>query len=447
MVAISSDLIERYARPGPRYTSYPPVPRWSNEPGPRAWADVLGRLDRPTALYVHVPFCKDQCVYCGCNMVVSRRQSAGDRYLAALDRQVDATPPLAMRWVHLGGGTPTWLDPKQLHRLFATIRRAGYLVDGCEISVEVDPMVTDERRLDALVRDGVTRLSLGVQSLDPTVLAAVNRPQSRDAIEELVTLARSRGIDSINVDVMTGLPHQTADTLTDTLLHILRWRPERLSVFGYAHVPWLKRHQRAIDPSTLPGADERAELRLTAHHLLTEAGYVAIGFDHYARPGDPLANALSNGTIGRNFMGYTPYAALPVVALGPSGISEVDGAYVQVESHLGKWWRAIEEGRVPVTRAYLSTADDRVHAAIIESILCRGEVLAHEIVDRFGRLPETWSWSLRQLDPLVSDQLVEVSPERVVVTEKGRFFLRVVAMAFDPSLAREQGQGRYSQTV
>lgn len=446
MVAIPSELFERYDRPGPRYTSYPPLPRWSDEVTSDAWGQLVQRLTGPTALYVHVPFCEERCTYCGCNMVVARRQSAGDRYLNAIARQVEALPALSLRWIHLGGGTPTWLDPDQLDRLFAILDDAGTRCPDAEVSVEIDPMVTDDGRLDALARGRVTRVSLGVQSLDPTVLAAVGRPQCADRIGEVVEGARARGIGEVNLDLMTGLPHQTASTLAATLHHALTWRPDRLSVFGYAHVPWLKPHQQAIDEAALPGRDERAALRLVAHDQLTDAGYAQVGFDHYARPDDPLAVAHRNGTLGRNFMGYTPYRDLPVVALGPSAISEVDGHFVQVESHLGRWWRAIEQGRTPVTRAYASSADDRLNGAIIASVLCRGEVVPAEIEGTFGRLPDTWAQSIAQLAPLASDGLVELHADRITVTERGHFFLRVVAMAFDPVLQTDR-RARYSQTV
>ncbi|MEM6929912.1 MAG: oxygen-independent coproporphyrinogen III oxidase [Myxococcota bacterium] len=447
MVALSSELVSRYDRPGPRYTSYPPVPRWSTEPSDRAWHDLVEQLGRPTALYVHVPFCKERCVYCGCNMVVSRRQAAGDRFLDALDRQSAEVPPLRLQWIHLGGGTPTWLDPRQIRRLFSIVGRVGSRRSDCEVSVEVDPMVTTDERLEALLEQGTRRLSIGVQSLDPTVLDAVDRPQSPEHIEQLVVLARDGGIDSLNVDLMTGLPHQTPDTLGKTIASVLRWRPERLSVFGYAHVPWLKRHQRAIDTDALPGSEERAELRLLAHQRLVAAGYVAIGFDHYAKPDDALARSLRDDTLGRNFMGYTPYRGLPVIALGPSAISEVDGSFVQLEPHLGRWYEAVEQGRMPVVRAYRGSANDHRNAWIIESILCRGGVAASEIRDRFGRLPDTWGASLDRLAPLVEDGLVRLTADQVLVTEAGRFFLRVVAMAFDPTLAAEPSAGRYSRTV
>jgi len=447
MVATFSELLTRYDRPGPRYTSYPPVPRWSNGPAPEAWSRLFEGLDRPTALYVHVPFCRQQCTYCGCNMVVSRRQTAGDRYLDAIERQVAQIPPLALSWVHLGGGTPTWLDPAQIERLFSLVDRAGRRLPGAEISVEIDPMVTDEGRLEARVKAGVSRLSLGVQSLDPVVLEAVNRPQCRDAIGQLIGRARELGIAEFNLDVMTGLPHQTPERLRNTLRQLLEWEPDRLSVFGYAHVPWLKRHQQRLDADALPNPQERAELRLVAHEVLVEAGFLAIGFDHYARPDDALGRASQSGTIGRNFMGYTPYAGLPVIALGPSAISEVDGHFVQLETHLGRWWKAIEAGEVPVVRSYTSSDDDRLNGAIIEAVLCRGEVREADIVERFGRLPGTWATSLDRLETLVQDGLVELERGRVTVTEEGRFFLRVVAMAFDPALAQEAGPGRYSQTV
>ncbi|MEN0063129.1 MAG: oxygen-independent coproporphyrinogen III oxidase [Myxococcota bacterium] len=445
---LSPTLVARYDRSGPRYTSYPPVPRWPTDVADDAWTSFLDGIDRPTALYVHVPFCWQQCAYCGCNMVVSRRQSAGDRYLDALAKQIDTLPPLDLAWIHLGGGTPTWLSPAQLDRLFHQLDRRGSRRPQTEVSIEVDPRSTHLAHIDTLARHRVTRLSIGVQSLDPTVLQGVSRATEAAKIERLVAHSRARGIASVNFDLMTGLPHQTPETLQRTIDTLLEWRPDRLSVFGYAHVPWMKSNQRAIDESALPNATERATLRLIAYDRLTKAGFRAIGFDHFARRGDALEMALGQGTLGRNFMGYTPYRGLPVVALGPSGISEFEGRFVQVESHLGRWYRALEQqGRVPVVRAYTSDPDDRLNAAIIEALLCQGAIDTGTIERRFGRLPDSWTASLQRLAPLEADGLVERGPEGVRATERGRFFLRVIAMAFDPALPRDEGVRRYSRTA
>ena len=449
MPLIPESLILRYNRPGPRYTSYPPVPRWAADGAEDAWSALVHRVDRPVALYAHIPFCVSQCTYCGCNMVVSRRQSAGDRYLDALERQLATLGHPNVQWLHLGGGTPTWLDSKQLARLFALFDDYSPRMPGHETSVEVDPEVTSDDRLDALFEGGVTRVSIGVQSLERSVLEAVGRPQSFAAIQRVTRGARQRGATGVNLDLMVGLPHQTPTTLACTLQQVLELRPDRLAVFGYAHVPWLKRHQQAIDASTLPGPHARATLTLAAHRMLTDAGYDAIGMDHYALPDDPLAVAHRTRTLDRNFMGYTPHRGLPVLGVGMSAISEVDGHFLQQTSHLGRWWRAVEAGRTPVQRSYQSTLEDRIRAEVIRRVLCDQAVDLAVVAHNAGGVP-SFDDALRQLKPLQQDGLVEVRGAQVTVTEPGRLFLRNVAMAFDPRMASADGpssEPRYSQTV
>ena len=395
-------------RPVPRYTSYPTVPAWSTSPPPDAWGQLFTALDGPCQLYVHVPFCRRQCAYCGCNMAVSKRQSAGDQYLDALQEQLDAMPEMEVRSLHLGGGTPTWLDGAQLTRLLTMMReRFGQELS---ISVEADPETVDVERLQVLA--GIERLSLGVQTLDPVVTAAVHRDQTVTAVRDAVIAARALGIRSLNIDLMYGLPHQTPQRFQRTLEEVIALRPERIAVFGYAHVPQMKRHQQQL--TDLPTPDERAALALLADEQLSAAGYVPIGFDHYALPEDELAS----GPLERGFMGYTP-KALPIIGLGPSAISAVNGVFLQQEAHLGRWLRG--SGRRDVLRFYRSTDDDLARARIIEALLCNLEVE----VD-----PKEHEDSLELLKDELSD-VVTVDGGHVAIDPRLRLLARNAASAFD----------------
>jgi len=436
----------RYRRAGPRYTSYPTVPAWGDAPA----AALQERLaaDRPTQLYVHIPFCKEQCTFCGCNMVVAGRKEPGVRYLDALQQQVRALPGAERRTVeriHLGGGTPTWYGPEQLKRLYGVLAERFEPAAGAELSVEADPDVTTTEQLDVLAACGVNRLSLGVQSFDDTVLAAVHRPQSYDIIAKLLAHARDLGMGSINLDLMYGLPDQTPERFRATLEKTIALRPDRLAVFGYAHVPWLKRHQRKLNEDALPNPLQRAGLYLMAQEVLSEAGYVPIGLDHFALPGDELATAWSERTLYRNFMGYTTRADLQMIGLGMSAISEFPDAYAQQLPHLSKWWKAVEAGNpFPWERGVLLSAEDRIRRDAIYALMCNLELDIPAFEARHAvPFKSTFASALQELQPLVDDGVVDVSDSKIQVQE--RLLVRHVAMAFDGYLKPEAQ--RFSQTI
>jgi len=440
----------RYRAAGPRYTSYPTVPQWTEAPV-EALASRL-QADRPTQAYVHIPFCKEQCTFCGCNMVVAGRREPGERYLSALQLQLDALgAPRATERIHLGGGTPTWYGPDELVRLYQMIFEHFIPAPGAEISVEADPDVTTTEQIDTLAELGVNRLSLGVQSFDDGVLQAVQRPQSYDRIAELMTRSRERGIDSINLDLMYGLPTQSTATFLATLHKALELRPTRLAVFGYAHVPWLKRHQRKLDEAALPGPLERARQYLLAQEVLTDAGYIAIGLDHFALPDDELAQAYAQRKLYRNFMGYTTRPDLQMIGLGMSAISEFPDAYSQQLPHLSKWWKAVEAGTpFPWERGMVLRPEDLLRRHVIYSIMCNLELDEAEVSRRFGINVDThFAEALQRLRGLEDDGVVERSGGKLRVNE--RLLVRHVAMAFDayytPPSATPAGGPRYSQTI
>ncbi len=456
VVELTPEILLKFSTRGPRYTSYPTAPHWREDYPVEAFHAALGRLREPCEVYVHIPFCREQCTFCGCTMAVAGRREAGTRYLDALERQVDELPlprdTVAVARIHLGGGTPTWLSPAEMERLYGILFRRFRPVEGAELSVEADPEVTTDEHVHVLRALGVNRLSLGVQSFDPVVLAAVNRPQEQARIHHVLELARSLGMRSANLDLIYGLPHQDEASFADTIRRTLEMRPDRLAIFGYAHVPWLKPHQKRIPADALPTPLQRVGLFLLAHRMLTEAGYEAIGMDHFALPDDELAVARRAGALHRNFMGYTTRPDLDMVGLGMSAISEFEDAYVQQKARLSRWWKAVETGASPVEKGIALTREDRLRRDVINRIMCNLVLPWKPVAERWDIDPaEHFADELARLAELERDGLVTLDADALRVTEFGRLLVRNVAMIFDTWLGRRDGRGsagpRYSQTV
>jgi oxygen-independent coproporphyrinogen-3 oxidase len=454
-VDLTPELLLSWTRRGPRYTSYPTVPEWKDELPDSALSDAIERIEGRASVYVHVPFCREQCSFCGCTMVVSGRREPGRRYLDALKKQLQSLrfsggkERLEVVRIHFGGGTPTWFSPDELTELWTALRTRFAPIEGAELSVEVDPEVTTDEHVDALAAAGVTRLSLGVQSFDDTVLAAVNRPQARDRVRAVFERARQHGMRGLNLDLIYGLPFQTAERFSATLAETLAMRPDRLALFGYAHVPWLKPHQKKIDAATLPGPVDRAQLFLDAHAALLAAGYVAIGMDHFALPDDELALARKAGTLHRNFMGYTTHSELPLIGLGMSAISEFPDLYVQQRTKLSRWWKAIEAGDEPlIEKAGRVSAADRLRRDAIQSLMCNLKVDLEAVARRHGADPFLFDADLARMDSLEADGLVRRSGRTLVVPDDRALLVRNVAMVLDPRMSGEKSSGpRYSSTV
>lgn len=449
-MSVTPERLLRWNRPGPRYTSYPTAPQWTADLPERAVSDALAGLRSPCSVYVHIPFCREQCSFCGCNMVVAGRREPGTRYLDALERQIDTlalpndTADVAR--IHLGGGTPTWLSPAELERLFGMLYRRFRRVPGAEISVEADPEVTTDEHVDMLASLGVNRLSMGVQSFDPVVLEAVNRPQAQSRVSDVLARARMHGMYSLNLDLMYGLPHQDEASLADTLARTLEMRPDRLAVFGYAHVPWMKTHMKKLAVDALPSPEVRANSMMLVHDTLVAQGYQAVGFDHFALVDDELAVAQREKRLHRNFMGYTTRPDLDLVGLGMSAISEVGRTFSQQKSKLSHWWHAVEHGEPVVEKGLVMTDDDLVRRDVINGLMCNYE-LPYAAFDRQHGFAfrERFRAELDALAPLVDEGFVTIDDERVAITDDGRWFVRHVAMAFDAYLGK--AGGRFSPTV
>ena len=427
---VSDAVLSRYDVATPRYTSYPIVPAWTD--GFDGYGDALERAsasEDPLSVYVHIPFCWRLCHYCGCNVVVSSKQARGDAYLDLLQLEVDLVadrlaPRRAVSQLHLGGGTPTFLSAAQLERLWEILRGRFDLTDDAEVSVEVHPGVTSPDQLAMLRRLGCNRLSLGVQDADEAVQAAIGRDQTVEQTRAALDYARGAGFASINFDLIYGLPGQTTSTWARTLDKVLEMAPDRVAVFGYAHVPELRPNQRRIDGDALPLGRDRLDLFRQAWRAFDAAGYRFIGLDHFVAPHDELARAAGDGRLWRNFQGYTVRETTDTIGLGVTGISDVAGAYAQNVRTLPRYADAVRAGQLATVKGMRRSAEDDRRRALIARLMCHLEV----------PLPPDARLERDRLQPLAADGLVDVEPDVMRVTPPGRLFLRNIAQVFDVTL-------------
>ena len=458
MIELTPDLLARYDRPGPRYTSYPTAVEFNESFGPgdyaRRLADAATVPDGPLSLYVHLPFCQARCSFCGCHVVIARHESVADAYLG---RVIDEARILADRLgerrtitqYHWGGGTPTYYSPDDLARLHRSILEHFTLADDAEVALEVDPRVTTVEHLETLKELGFNRLSLGVQDFDPGVQEAIGRNQTMEETLDLYREARAMGFTSINVDLIYGLPEQTVESFGVTMDEIIEMRPDRLAVYSFAYVPWVKPNQKRIDPDTLPGRDDKFALLSLVSDRLVGGGYRAIGMDHFALPDDELSLAAAGGTLSRNFMGYTTKRGTEMVALGTSGISDVAGAYAQNHKRLNSYYTAIDAGDLPIERGVALSDDDRIRRYVITELMCNSRVVFADVEARFGiDFAGYFAGELKRVaDSLVPEGLATVEADAVRATELGSIFIRNVAMTFDTYLTGTTDRPVFSRTV
>ncbi|MHC5210574.1 MAG: oxygen-independent coproporphyrinogen III oxidase [Planctomycetota bacterium] len=456
---VDEATLGKLAGPGPRYTSYPTAPEWKDDFGETAahaaYARASELADEPLCLYVHLPFCERMCLYCGCTVEIHGKQSRADRYLDAVERELDIVGGALedrrrLVQMHWGGGTPTFLSVAQLARLHAAIARTFRFEPGAEISIEVDPHVTTPEQTDLLTSLGFNRISMGVQDFDETVQQVVRRDQTVDETERLVSHFRSNGVEGINIDLMYGLPEQTEAGFAETLERIAAIRPDRLAVFGYAHVPWLKPVQKVLEKQRIPGPVERATLFGLALSRLGAAGYEVIGLDHFALPDDSLTQALRAGRMHRNFMGYATQPAQDMAGIGMSAIGDIGGAFLQNARSTKEYEPALAAGRLAVVRGLQRSPEDDLRRATILSLMCRMRVDLDELERETGRtgLAELYAQEWKELQPYADEGMCTLTPRRLDVTPKGRLFLRHMAMPFDAYLrGREREEKRFSQTV
>lgn len=459
LIGLTPSLLERYDRPGPRYTSYPTAPLFSPEYDSSTYVDQLrqaaDRPDEPLSMYVHLPFCHERCTFCGCNVVISPHRGPEEDYLDTLERELDLLALAlgtrrSLNQLHWGGGTPTFLSPEQCERLFGAITDRFPLADDAEVAIEVDPCVTTMKHLETLASLGFNRISMGLQDTNPEVQRAVKRIQPMELTKEHVDEARRLGFDSVNIDLIYGLPLQTEESFRDCVRSVItELAPDRVACFSYAHVPWIKPHQKQLDEAQLPGGWEKFSLFTGAAREFVDAGYAFIGFDHFAKPDDELARALAEDRIHRNFMGYTVMPAADQVGVGVTSIGDVAGSYAANIKKLPAYKRSIEAGRLPVDRGLIRTPEDDLRRAVIHRIICTLKLDFAWVESTFGVDPRKhFADALAELQPMTEDGLVEVDGTSLTVTPRGRFFLRNLCMPFDAYLQAKDGDGpKYSRTV
>ncbi len=456
------ELIRRYDRPGPRYTSYPTAPQFHAGFGAADYAAEARRSNasgRPLSLYLHVPYCRSSCYYCGCTRIITRNRERGRAYLDRLLVEIALQAELFDRsrpvnQLHFGGGTPTYYNPDELGEIFAALDAGFGMHRGAErdYGIEIDPRTADPAALRALVELGINRISLGVQDFDPKVQQAVNRIQSVEETERLVVEARSVGIRSINFDLIYGLPHQHVESFARTLDTVLTLRPDRIAAYSYAHLPELFKSQAVMDAATMPSADTKMALLQLTIERLTDAGYVHIGMDHFALPEDELARAQLDGSLQRNFQGYTTHGGCDLVAFGMSSIGQVGEIYAQNEKHEIPYLHAIDERRLPIMRGLTTDADDRLRRELIVQIMCFGHVDYATFGARHNiDFKDYFAASLARLAEPARDGLVELGANTLTITPAGAMLLRIVAMAFDAWLSGDKqavaAPARFSQVV
>lgn len=453
---VNLDLVNKYNVAGPRYTSYPPATKFTDA---ISWEDLSSKIEannrtaRDLSIYFHIPFCETLCWFCGCTTVITLNHDKGRAYVDYLGREVakmatQLNPERKVVQLHFGGGSPTFLRPDEIRRLGEIIHRHFTFAPDLEASVEVDPRRLTREHLGALREIGFNRASMGVQDFNPKVQEAVHRIQPRDMTQQAIDWIRELGYGSINLDLIYGLPHQTVESFNETLDIVLEMKPDRLAVFSYAHVPWIKPSQKILEQKVLPPPETKLQvLKLVIEKLTANDQYVYIGMDHFAKPNDELAVAQRNKQLQRNFQGYSTRAGSDIYAFGMSSISQIPEAYWQNEKELPKYQEAVDAGRVPLHRAYFVTGEDKIRRETIMRVMCDLSLDFAAMSRKLGvNFEQHFARELASLAPFVADGLVKRIPGGLEVTDAGRLFIRNIAMCFDNTLA-PAGERRHSKTI
>ena len=460
MKHLPPELLQRYDVPGPRYTSYPTADRFVEAFGEQDYLQALeqrrqGVASRrlPLSLYVHLPFCASLCYYCACNKIITKHHDKALTYLDYLEREValhvdHMGTGHAVSQLHLGGGSPTFLNDQELERLLAMLRESFNVVPGGETSIEIDPRTVTRARLQHVHRLGFNRLSFGVQDFEPAVQVAVHRIQPAWQVFDLVAASREIGFESVNVDLIYGLPRQSQETFARTLQQVCQLRPDRIALYAYAHLPERFKPQRRIDAQHLPSAADKVGMLSDALAVLMDAGYVYVGMDHFALPDDALAVAKRQGRLHRNFQGYSTQPDGDLIALGVSSIGRVGATYSQNAKTLDDYYDLLDQGRFPVVRGLALSRDDIVRRSIIMALMCQGAVLFESIeLAHLVHFKSAFAAELERLEPLQSQGLVVVDDAGIQVTEMGWFFVRGIAMVFDRYLQADRDRARFSKII
>ncbi len=454
---LTDATLEKYNRPGPRYTSYPTAPVWKDDFGPDDLESYYARAEAaatPLSLYMHIPFCESLCLFCACSVSIQKDKKVAIPYLDALKREIDHVgghvskkrPVIQFHW---GGGTPTYLTPAQMEDLFGYTRERFSFSPDAEIGIEIDPRVTNREHLETLRRLGFNRLSMGIQDFQPKVQETIHRVQPYELTRDLIVAARELGFESLNVDLIYGLPHQTAESFKDTIDRTLTLVPDRVAMFSYAHVPWLKKQQGSFQ-MYLPEGMEKFRIFRAGLERFLDAGYLYIGMDHFARPGDELATAQQNRTLHRNFQGYTTKAGADLYGMGVSAISSIGEAYAQNRREVPAYQETVGSRGIATMRGYRLSQDDVLRRAVIGRLLCHTVIPKHEVEQQFGiSFDEYFAPELQRLEEARDEGLVALDAAEIRVTPLGRIFIRNVAMTFDRYLHEQQMDKRplFSKTL
>ncbi|HKI60823.1 MAG TPA: oxygen-independent coproporphyrinogen III oxidase, partial [Mariprofundaceae bacterium] len=448
---------------GPRYTSYPTAPMFHDGVGHRAYAETLklaAKADAPLSLYIHIPFCNTVCYYCGCNKIVTKQYERSNPYLELLIREIDLVADQMadasgdcrrpVTQLHFGGGTPTFLNDEQIRRLMAKLRSRFHFVPVSEgeFSIEIDPRECSENTVKTLQEVGLNRMSMGVQDFDPIVQKAVNRIQSKEETLRVLNEARQHGFESMNIDLMYGLPHQTVDTFDRTLDTIIDFSPDRIALFNYAHLPHMFMPQRRIDDDALPSPQEKLNILEHSINKLLDAGYVFIGMDHFAKPDDELTIAQREGKLYRNFQGYSTQADCDLIGLGVTSIGYVGGGFFQNRKEMDTYSEAIERGEFPVFRGYQLSDEDQLRRQVIMRLMCDFSLEFSPFEEQFGiNFRDHFADGLEDLKDMVKDGLVELREDGLTVLPAGRLLIRNVAMVFDEYLRKKSEQTSFSKVI
>ena len=456
-LSVREDFVNRYNRPGPRYTSYPTAPVWTDSYGPDDFESAMRSAElkkSPVSLYMHLPFCESLCLFCACNVVIRKDKSGTPPYLSILKKEIAHIASRVSRdrevtQFHWGGGTPTYLSPEQIEDLFTYTRARFTFAPDAEIGIEVDPRVTSSAHMETIRKMGFNRLSMGIQDFKPEVQKAVHRVQPYELTRDLIANARQLGFDSINVDLIYGLPHQTGESFAHTVEQIVSLSPDRIAMFSYAHVPWLKKQQGSF-VKFLPEGMKKFDIFRNGLLKFLEAGYLYIGMDHFAKENDELAVSQRNRTLHRNFQGYTSKAGADLYGMGITAISGIQETYAQNYRDIPSWEKSVNDHGVATMRGYHLSNDDIIRREVISRLLCHTVIVKDEISRKFGiDFDEYFAPELKRLKIPQEDGLVVINDKEIRTAWLGRIFIRNLAMVFDPYLEKQQLASRplFSKTL
>lgn len=450
------ELIKKYDNPGPRYTSYPTAPHFSDEFRYDEYIraiQVSNKEEKDLSLYFHMPFCDTLCYFCGCNMIITHRGGRVTKYIDYLKKEIDLLSAMTnnkrkVSQLHWGGGTPTHFSPDEIREVKEYINSKFTFKDTCEQSCEIDPRELTKDHLVALRETGFNRVSLGVQDIDEKVQKAVNRIQPESMTREVIQWVRQLGFHSLNLDLMYGLPFQSAEQFEKTVEVVLDMSPDRIALFNFAYVPWVKGHMKLIDEETLPNSEEKLDILKMTLEKLIDAGYVSIGMDHFAKPEDELTIALNDRKLYRNFQGYSTNAEAELFAFGITGISQHGNIYAQNVRTEKEYFSCLDKGILPLFKGYTLTKDDRIRKDVIMTLMCNFMLDIEDVEQRLNiSFKEYFAYGLKKIEPMVEDGLVIVSDKTIEVSAVGKMLIRNIAMCFDGFLERKEDKNRYSKTL